>query len=68
VSDASDPRGLPLRARAVDNRLIELETRGELDFWLKVFHTTEDRLLAAISAVGPYAGAVAEELQRTAAN
>ena len=67
MSDASDSPSLP-RPRPIDTRVIELEGRGELEFWLKVFNTTEDQLLAAISEVGPYAGAVAELLQRSEAD
>ena len=42
-----------------DTRSIDLESRGELEFWLKVLDTNKEDLEAAIAAVGPYAGAVA---------
>lgn len=42
-----------------DTRSIDLETRGELEFWLKVLDTSKEDLDAAIAAVGPFAGAVA---------
>lgn len=46
-----------------DTRFIDLETRGELEFWLKVFDTSKEDLEAAVAAVGPYAGAVAIQLR-----
>lgn len=42
-----------------DTRSIDLDARGELEFWLKVLDTNKEDLEAAIAAVGPYAGAVA---------
>ena len=50
------------KTREPDTRFIDLDSRGELEFWLKVFNTSKDELLAAISEVGPYAGAVAIHL------
>ena len=61
----SDSASTPPRPRQpyTDTRSIELETRGELEFWLKVFDTRKEELEAAIAAVGPYAGAVAIHLR-----
>ena len=52
-----------LDARLLDTRAIEIEKQGELDYWLKFLDTSRDELLAAISAVGPHAGAVALHLK-----
>ena len=63
-SAEKSPRNAPLE----DIRSIELDVHGELAFWLKVFNTTKDELLAAISAVGAYAGPVKRYLQSKDAN
>ena len=52
-----------LDSKLLDVRTIEIEKHGELEYWLKFFETTHDELLAAISAVGPYAGPVAVHLK-----
>ncbi len=61
----SDSASTPPRPKRpyTDTRSIDLETRGELEFWLKVFNTRKAELEAAIAAVGPYAGAVAVYLR-----
>jgi Protein of unknown function (DUF3606) len=61
--NSNTPRGKP-KVPFQDARDIDLEARGELEYWLKVLNTTKDELLAAISAVGPYAGPVATYLKR----
>ena len=61
----SDQPITPRRAPAPDMRLVELEDRAELEFWLKVFNTTHHELRAAVADVGPYAGAVAQHLKKS---
>lgn len=56
----------PARPRAPDTRCVELDSRGEIEFWLKVFNTSESQLLAAIAEVGPVAEAVATHLRSVA--
>ena len=53
----------PLDAKLLDTRAIEIEKQGELEYWIKFLDTSRDELLAAISAVGPQAGAVALHLK-----
>ena len=48
----------PLDPKLLDTRPIEIDKPGELDYWLKFFDASRDELLAAISAVGPFAGLV----------
>jgi hypothetical protein len=67
MNEERDTSIAPPRVPAPDTRVIELETRGELEYWLKVFDTSADELMAAISHVGPYAGAVAIHLKSVAA-
>ena len=47
-----------LDSKLLDTRPIEIEKPGELEYWLKFFDASRDELLAAISAVGPFAGPV----------
>lgn len=54
------------QSQPLDTRLIELERTGEMEYWLKVFETSQDELLAAMSEVGPSAGAVAKFLRSRA--
>jgi hypothetical protein len=56
------PSGKP-KGPFSDARDIDMEARGELEYWIKFLDTTKDELLAAISAVGPYAGPVATYLK-----
>ena len=46
-------------AKSLDERSVEIERTGELEYWMKVFNTSQDELLAAISEVGTSAAAVA---------
>jgi len=56
MNDRSHP---PPLSASLDERFIELERIGEMEYWLKVFNTTPDELYAAISEVGASAAAVA---------
>ncbi len=49
--------------RGNDPRTIEIESAAELAFWCKALLTTEDKLVAAVQAVGPSAQKVKEYLQ-----
>ncbi len=67
MSQDDKPSAISAKVQRPDTRLIELDSRGEIDYWLKIFNTTQDELLAAISEVGPYAGAVDIHLRSIAA-
>lgn len=43
---------------------INLSQQWEIDYWTEALHTTEARLRAAISKVGPYVSAVREYLKK----
>ena len=56
-------------AKSLDERSVEIERTGELEYWMKVFNTSQDELLAAISEVGTSAAAVAQHFNlRNGAN
>ena len=45
-----------------DDRQIDLDTPGEVQYWVKYFDTTRDELFAAVAAVGTLAANVANYL------
>ncbi|MBO4639972.1 MAG: DUF3606 domain-containing protein [Treponema sp.] len=52
------------KKRPQDADKINLLQQWEIDYWKEALHTTEARLRAAVSKVGPYVSAVREYLRK----
>lgn len=52
------------KKRPQDTRKINLSQQHEIDYWTEALHTTETRLRAAVSKVGPYVSDVEEYLRK----
>ena len=51
------------KKRPQDASKINLSQQHEIDYWTAALHTTEAKLRAAVSKVGPYVSAVREYLR-----
>ena len=61
--DEKPPVSVDNSFRGNDPRAVEIDNAAERAFWCKALLTTEDRLLAAVKAVGTSAQKVKEYLQ-----
>ena len=52
------------KKRPQDADKINVSQQYEIDYWTKTLHTTEAKLRAAVSKVGPYVSDVEEYLRK----
>lgn len=64
MADDKKPQGsIDNSFRGNDPRMVEIDNPAERAFWCKALLTTEEKLLAAVNAVGTSAQKVKEYLQ-----